>query len=417
MSIAKYLARHAEPAPAGLEALAQLGPWRHALVGPARQETLACVEAAAAPARRGSVLCVLVVNASAEDVEDRRVGGELLAALEAAHPRRFVGPGLSLHRVGDLDLLALDRCREQRAFAAGEGVGLARKIGADLILRLVQAGALSSPWIHSTDADARLPPEHFARVAALGEEPRAPAAAVAPFWHVEGEDPATNQATAAYEAGLRYWVAGLRFAGSPYAFHTIGSLISVSCPAYAGVRGFPRRRAGEDFYLLNKIAKLGPVCSLDGPPVKLQSRRSTRVPFGTGPAVEQLLARGGAELEVYDPRVFECLARVLAGLRRLAERDDSSTLDELCDELCDVAELAACREGALELAERYPGEGLARRLHERFDGFRTLKLIHALTAERWPKLPWSRAIERAVFVDFDASLPLDEQRRRLHELE
>ncbi len=34
-----------------------------------------------------------------------------------------------------------------------------------------------------------------------------------------------------------------------------GSSLGVLAPAYAEVRGFPRRQAGEDFYLLDKLAK------------------------------------------------------------------------------------------------------------------------------------------------------------------
>ncbi len=70
-------------------------------------------------------------------------------------------------------------------------------------------------------------------------------------------------ATQLYELSLRYYVAGMKFARSPYAFHTIGSSMAVSPVHYARVRGFPKREAGEDFYLLNKLAKLGSVLELD----------------------------------------------------------------------------------------------------------------------------------------------------------
>ena len=66
-----------------------------------------------------------------------------------------------------------------------------------------------------------------------------------------------------YEYSLRYYVAGLTYAQSPYAFHTIGSTMAVNAEHYASVRGFPRREAGEDFYLLNKLAKVGSVHTLE----------------------------------------------------------------------------------------------------------------------------------------------------------
>ena len=406
-AVDKYLARWAEPearAPE-LEALAACGPWDHALVLPARRETAACLDALAAPAGRASVLCVLVVNAG-DDPDDQRAGVELLETIEA-NDTRWRGDGISLLRAAPAEVLLVDRCRGPRRFLAGDGVGLARKLGADLALALWARGALRGPWIHTTDADARLPAEHFERAVAT---PDAVAATVAPFRHVEGGDAEVDRATARYELSLRYYVAGLRHAGSAYAFHTIGSLISARCSAYARARGFPQRAAGEDFYLLNKLAKLGEVRSLGGEPVRIQSRRSTRVPFGTGPAVEALLA--GEALAVYDPRVFDVLGQVLRALERLARGQGLGALERLTAQF-DLDATRRCLAAARDLHARYPQAQLRDRLHESFDGFRTLKLIHELTAARWPKRPWPEAAAAAPFLDVDPAAPLEVQRAAL----
>ena len=45
--------------------------------------------------------------------------------------------------------------------------------------------------------------------------------------------------------------------------------------------GFPRRNATEDFYILNKLAKVGSIARLAGTPVILEGRLSDRVPIGT----------------------------------------------------------------------------------------------------------------------------------------
>ena len=105
----------------------------------------------------------------------------------------------------------------------------------------------------------------------------------------------------------------MNFAGSPYAFHTIGSTMAVSAVHYAKVRGFPKREAGEDFYLLNKLAKVGSVLELDvgtdDGAIEIDSRRSDRVPFGTGAAVNKItgLADPVREFQFYDPEVFGLL--------------------------------------------------------------------------------------------------------------
>jgi hypothetical protein len=409
-AFAKYLAHHAEPEARlpELDGLHAHGPWAHAITIPVRREHVDCLRAVAAPVARARVLVVLVVNA-AEDPEDRRSNAALLTAIAARAAPRWQVPGFSLHRLAEphlssrpghraeFDVLLVDRSSAPHSFSSRDGVGLARKLGADLIVRLLAADLIASPWIHTTDADAELPAEHFDRVAEL-----AAGAAVAPFRHVEGDDPAIHAATLRYELSLRYYVLGLRSAGSPYAFHTIGSLISVAAPTYAMARGFPRRQAGEDFYMLNKLAKLGPVHQLAGAPVRIRARRSARAPFGTGPAVEALLA--GKPHEVYDPRVFELLGQALRNLAGGFEHE------------LELPELASWRDGARELAGRYPASQLHQRLREHFDGFRTLKLIHALT-HRWPKLPWSSALAQTPFLQPAAELPIELQRDCLAELE
>ena len=88
---------------------------------------------------------------------------------------------------------------------------------------------------------------------------------------------------------MSYYVAGLAMAGSRYAHHSLGSTIAVHAKTYAAVRGYPKRSAGEDFYLLNKICKLAPVERLAGPALSIEARISARVPFGTGPALRRLL--------------------------------------------------------------------------------------------------------------------------------
>ena len=66
---------------------------------------------------------------------------------------------------------------------------------------------------------------------------------------------------------LRYYVAGMKYARSHLThFHTIGSTMAVRASYYAKVRGFPKREAGEDFYLLNKLAKVGTVLELEASP-------------------------------------------------------------------------------------------------------------------------------------------------------
>ncbi len=115
-------------------------------------------------------------------------------------------------------------------------------------------------------------------------------------------------------------------AGSRYAYSTLGSTLAVHAETYAQVRGFPRRNAGEDFYLLNKVAKVASISQLCSAKITLQARRSDRVPFGTGPALShicELLKKdpSGQEYLSYAPATFDLLALALIELNRFATNE------------------------------------------------------------------------------------------------
>jgi cellulose synthase/poly-beta-1,6-N-acetylglucosamine synthase-like glycosyltransferase len=153
------------------------------------------------------------------------------------------------------------------------GVGLARKIGMDEALRRAPDGI-----IVNYDADCRCDrnylraiEEHFA------QNPKTPGCSIY-FEHPPG--PADL-----YELHLRYYVQALRFAGHPYAFHTIGSSMAVRAQVYMEQGGMNKRKAGEDFYFLQKVIALGEYTDLLTTRVIPSARESDRVPFGTGKAV------------------------------------------------------------------------------------------------------------------------------------
>jgi hypothetical protein len=302
-----------------------------------------------------------------------------------------------------LHLLLIDRASPPRRFSDRDGVGLARKIGSDLALALFHAG-LGSPWLLQTDADALLPEDYFSRLDAV--DPRGSAAACLPFWHETAADSRLSRAICIYEASLRYFVAGLRWAGSPYAFHTVGSAMAVTAAAYAAVRGYPRRLAGEDFYLLNKAAKVGGVQRIGGVPIRLRPRRSARTPFGTGRALDTSLS-SDAEPLFHDPRCFETLRAVLRALEgfaadghvpRLKSQFEADGQSGMRTVLSEFERLRAWQGLERLSAQRAAGADLLGATHAWFDSFRTLKLVHALRDGAFPKQPWSKALQSARFL-------------------
>lgn len=380
-TLTRYLSKHAEP---DHGVARELRDYRHVIAVPAYDEGLTIAPLLDSVPRNRDALLVLVINAD----EDAAEGARDANALSHRHalqrgPNTPLSDGTLVEAKG-FDMLVLNKTVPRR-----RGVGLARKIGGDVAASLASLGRLSSGWLHMTDADAVLPPDYLDASPMDGS-----VAYLHAFEHiaVAGHEAHIQ----AYEAHLHHYVRGLARARSRYAFHSIGSTISVQVQAYAAVRGVPRRPAAEDFYLLDKLAKLGPIEESRGSCIRLSGRPSHRVPFGTGVSVRKDLS----ELErTYDPRSYEALG----GWLRAIERDEDAR-QALADELP-----ASLREhegaitealtslGAFEAVTRARAEtrtvaAYLRNVHTFFDGFRAMKLIRGLR-ETFPDVPLLEALE------------------------
>lgn len=312
-----------------------------------------------------------------------------------------------------VSVLLLDAATDPQRFPRKQGVGLARKIGCDVAVALSLAGRLKARYVGAADGDVHLPRGYAEALA----EPIDASALVFPFEHVPSGRPEIDLATELVEASWRYYLLGLAWAGSPYAYHSLGSCLAPEVVAYAQARGYPRREAAEDFHLLAKLAKLAPVIALSDPVVRIEARRSRRVPFGTGQAVESLLgadldvARARLEgFELHDPDVFRALGWLVGELRALALDPSSPALAELArrplpDELPEtarrecVSQLERWRASlAGPLAECPTTEHRLRRTFEAFDALATLQAIHGFRDAGLPPIPWRVAWRKAAFL-------------------
>ena len=383
--IEKYLKGYAEPE-------AHTAPdtdqqWNHVVCIPACDEAenlIATLQTMALARGADSALVVIVVNGrqSAEahvHTSNERTLKQLREyGVEEGHL-------MSWGVLNGMTLLVVDRASTDRWLPPKQGVGLARKIAGDIALALIHRGVVQSDWIRCTDADVQVPKDYFEQ---LANPIDGVSAAITPFVHVPEGDVIQQKAMGLYDAYLQAYVDGLTQAGSPYAFHTIGSQISVSAQSYAIVRGIPKRLAGEDFYLLNKLAKVGRVHSLSGERVRVRGRLSDRVPFGTGAALQEISAalRNGSPVRSYDPRVFDGVGHWLRALKTFVEKPDvdqlksqvQSVADPLGSALFDTLDTMGAFDAAAKASKQVSGSLLHRRLMEWNDAFRTLKLVHGL---------------------------------------
>jgi hypothetical protein len=404
--------------------------WQNVVVIPACNETPGFLRTP--PACGGRSLMILVINESGSAPNHVSARNQALAtAVQTRFDLQWQSAaefGLGLFRDQHVrrDVLLVDRFSQGRYLPVKGGVGQARKIGADLATGLIQRKSVRSPWIHCTDADVHLPATYFTASQSLQNTSPGLAALVYPFHHDdtpgEAEGAGVIRATQLYELSLRYYVAGLRYAGSPYAFHTIGSTMAISAKHYAKVRGFPKRAAGEDFYLLNKLAKVGTVLELGRSPgcepVEIESRRSDRVPFGTGAAVIRIteLADPERDFRFYHPAVFGALRIWLQSLPVIWQmRPNELTMDIFPDASGDgdqhglqrvlLAVLKKIKtEQALAHAFRQSSDldQFTRQMHTWFDAFQTLKLIHLLRDVHLPSIGLTRLEASDAFCELKA---------------
>jgi len=294
---------------------------------------------------------------------------------------------------GTLPLAWIDASSPGHELPHWGGVGLARKIGCDSALAflwgLKKPIALDDFIFFSLDADTIVSPDYLETA---GHELRKSGCAggVISFKHQKAFSPESQAAIDEYEAFLNYYVAGLRWAGSPYAFHTIGSCLCFTARGYIRANGFAaRRQAGEDFYFCVEIAKTGGICEINKTMVFPSARISRRVPFGTGKRMAEAELKGEEALLAYDFRVFVCLRELLAAVSTYTDAGDDRIYAELTNHA--TREFLESR-GFPDIWGRFQRQyktrdALLAAFHRWFDGFVTLKYIHWLTEKEWPRRP------------------------------
>ena len=393
VALERYLERHTET---GLPHYTFAEPvWQHVLVLPVYRESPALLDTLTQlPSGRGRTLVILVLNRPDSDA-DIHANAHLRSALDNQDFRWLKRGPVPVQTLNDhCDLYVHDLESLCGPTPKALGVGLARKTGSDLALQWMTAGGIGGQWICTTDADAILPGDYFEQL-----ENAAPdaVAAVFGFHHLPTTDLECDSATALYELRLHHYVLGLEHAGSPYAYHTLGSCLAIRSGAYTHVRGFPKRAAAEDFYVLNKLAKLGPIARMQGSLIGLQSRHSSRAPFGTGPAVEAIIAAGNpSEVALfYHPGCYAALRVLLASLCELARPTHQEIAPLLVEHglehsLAEQSQLALQALGIEKALSHCRRQGkkraqFQRQFHQWFDAFRTLKFIHALRDAGWPQ--------------------------------
>ena len=188
------------------------------------------------------------------------------------------------------------------------GVGEARKKGMDFVLNHFDLNDFENSIITSLDADTVIEKDYFTAIRrSFTANPDYGALAFNVAHLSDAENP---DAMAQYELYLNSYRRGLEFAGSPYAFNTVGSAFAVRGSSYIHAGGMRKLKAGEDFYFLQALVKSSKVLHCQKITVHPSARFSPRVPFGTGTALESI-SNNEKEYVPFPQSSFEALKKVL----------------------------------------------------------------------------------------------------------
>lgn len=275
-----------------------------------------------------------------------------------------------LSDVTDLDLRIIDRASPARGWPPRRGgVGHARKELMDAIC----AAAAPQDLIVSLDADTLVPQGYLqGLVAAFARHPAACGIA-ARYFHPLTEDEAVTRAMLGYEIYMRYYALNLWRIASPYSFTALGSAIALPVYVYRKVGGLTPRTSGEDFYFLQKLTKYGRVLHWSDPPVAPATRKSWRVPVGTGQAI--VAACEGEHSDrypLYPPELFDRVRRTTEAFPDLFAAPAETPLDGFLREKTNTDDpWQPLRENHKTL------DRFVRACHERLDGLRILQYLKA----------------------------------------
>ncbi|MCX6175219.1 MAG: glycosyltransferase [Ignavibacteriales bacterium] len=282
------------------------------------------------------------------------------------------------------------------------GVGLARKIGMDLALTQFNYSNSGKNILICLDADCTVSNNYLESIIQTFKQPNIHAAYVQ-YEHMLPENESEQLAIICYEIFLRYYVLGLQYANSPFAFPTIGSTMICDYESYIKVGGMNKKKAAEDFYFMEKLAKITKIKKISTAKVYPSSRGSWRVPFGTGQRVNRFFAGTHKEYLLYDPKSFDVLKSWLKIYNSKEIFDAEHYLKSTAaihKSLYDFLVQNSFEDSWNKILKNSKSDEQKQKQKQIwFDGFRTLKLIHYLRDNGFPLVNMFEALDELLRIE------------------
>ncbi|MDG1135476.1 MAG: hypothetical protein P8N48_01065, partial [Bacteroidales bacterium] len=181
----------------------------------------------------------------------------------------------------EFDVVLIDKSSRGNGWKRKKGgVGWARKTLMDKISNIAE----TSDIIVSIDADTYYPPAYLQVIQDFFVDHNDLLGLALPYYHRLNFDN-TDRLILRYEIYMRYYLLNMLRINNPYGFTALGSAMAFPVWAYKKVGGLTPVAAGEDFYFLQKLIKSGKIGIWADTIAYPSPRLSSRVAFGTGPAL------------------------------------------------------------------------------------------------------------------------------------
>jgi hypothetical protein len=354
--------------------------------------TLLSLKNASLPKQDVEIL--IVVNYSVNDTDDNKLINQ-----------RIFNELLTWCRINSTDGIRFYPLLAADLPAKHAGAGLARKIGMDQALQRYNQIDRHDGLILSLDADTTIDNNYFKAIEnnMFSFAYTNYGGCIIHFEHpIKGDEFSKEvyDAIIQYELHLLYYKYSLKFAGFPYYHYTIGSCFGVRAGYYAQQGGMNRKKGGEDFYFLHKLFSHKPFAFISETCVYPSPRPSTRVPFGTGPAIAKMVKNKDLVFMTYSPRAFIDLKALFEKLP-VFYHSNMQTIREETDSLpTSIQEFISKNEFDKKIIEikrnSASPETFLKRFYQWFNGFMVVKYLNYCHQGIYYRIPIVKAIDALI---------------------
>lgn len=231
-----------------------------------------------------------------------------------------------LQNFKDFNINIIDKTSVSKGWCdENSGVGWARKV----LFEEIMKSANDDDVIISLDADTLFNESYFQSIGENFTQNKVEVLSL-PYYHNLTDDENANRAILRYEIYMRNYFINMHRIGSPYTFTAIGSAIALKVKTLRKIRNITPLSSGEDFYLLQKLRKMTPISNYNAEWVYPAARFSTRVLFGTGPAMIKGSNGNWESYPIYHYSLFDKIKKTYDIISELFTEDkDTEFIDFL----------------------------------------------------------------------------------------